>query len=128
MIPVPVTDCKDSQSLTRLGISAHHLEIEKGRHKNLAREDIFCAWCKLCLGQDVIENENHLLNECDHLQKLSSSLLLHLHFNPSLLRGHKLRGNCTFLLKISALYNNLFQTSQAISGYKRINILLTITL
>ena len=83
----PVTDCKDRQSLTRLRISAHHLEIEKGRHKNVARENRICTWCKLCMGQDVIENENHLLNECDlyeanrkvTLQKLSSSLLTSSH-------------------------------------------------
>ena len=82
-----ITDCKDRQSLTRLRISAHHLEIEKGRHKNVARENRICAWCKLCMGQDVIENENHLLNECDlyeanrkvTLQKLSSSFLTSSH-------------------------------------------------
>ena len=82
-----ITDCNDRQSLTRLRISAHHLEIEKGRHKNVARENRICTWCKLCMGQDVIENENHLLNECDlyeanrkvTLQKLSSSFLTSSH-------------------------------------------------
>ena len=71
----------------RLRISADHLEIEKGRHKNVASENRICAWCKLCMGQDVIENENRLLNECDlykanrkvTLQKLSSSLLTSSH-------------------------------------------------
>ena len=89
-----ITDCKDRQSLTRLRISAHHLEIEKGRHKNVARENRICTWCKLCMGQDVIENENHLLNECDLYEanrKVTAKTILqlfniqslHLHFNPS---------------------------------------------
>ena len=90
-----ISDCKDRQSLTMLRISAHHLEIEKGRHKNLARENIICAWCKLCMGQDVIENENRLLNECDlyeanrkvTLSKLTPShstyTLTHPHFTTS---------------------------------------------
>ena len=60
-----ISNCKDRQNLTRLRISAHHLEIEKGRHKNVARENRTCAWCKFCMGQDIVENENHLLNECD---------------------------------------------------------------
>ena len=60
-----VNNYKDRNNLTRLRISAHHLEIERGRYNNVPKENRTCAWCKLCLGSDIIEDETHLLNECD---------------------------------------------------------------
>ena len=60
-----ITNSKDRFNLSRLRISAHHLEIERGRYKKIPQENRTCAWCKLCLGQDIVENENHLLNQCD---------------------------------------------------------------
>ena len=47
---------------TKIKISAHDLEIETGRYKNIART---CKWCQLSLGlgpenfdiQDCIENK-----------------------------------------------------------------------
>ena len=56
---------KDRANLTKIRISAHHLAIETGRHKNKTREERICLWCKLSLGIDIVENEEHLLNECD---------------------------------------------------------------
>ena len=60
-----ITNSKDRYNLTRLRISAHHLEIEKGRHINIPQKDKSCAWCELCLGLSIIENENNLLNDFD---------------------------------------------------------------
>ena len=47
------------KSLTRLRISAHTLEIERGRYKKLKREE---RLCKTCL---KIENEPHFLLDCN---------------------------------------------------------------
>lgn len=51
--------------MTRLRISAHDLKIETGRYSNQVREERTCSWCKLVLGINVIENEQHFLFECD---------------------------------------------------------------
>ena len=45
-------------------ISAHKLEIEKGRYIGLKVEDIICQLCK-----DYIKDEVHFLLQCLTLQK-----------------------------------------------------------
>ena len=50
---------------TRLRISAHDLEIERGRYSNIAREDRICQWCSLTMDNKYIEDEAHVLFYCD---------------------------------------------------------------
>ena len=92
-----ITNSKDRYNLTRLRISAHHLEIEKGRHRNIPQEDRSCARCELCLGLNIIENENHLLNDCDlHAsnRKITTQKLL---ANESQFMNHSSFPQFTFL-------------------------------
>jgi hypothetical protein len=49
---------------TKFRISAHKLEIEKGRHIGLKVEDRICQLCN-----DDIEDEVHFLLQCPYLQK-----------------------------------------------------------
>ena len=49
---------------TKFRISAHKLEIEKGRYIGLKVEDRICQLCK-----DDIEDEVHFLLQCPYLQK-----------------------------------------------------------
>jgi hypothetical protein len=56
--------------LSKLRISNHNLEIERGRHRGLqAKEGI----CKLCL-KDV-EDEIHLLLKCEALQNVRTPFI-----------------------------------------------------
>lgn len=59
-----VDDFYDRANLSKLRISAHELSIEKGRYKNITRENRICKWCKITLGLDIIENEKHVLYDC----------------------------------------------------------------
>ena len=60
-----VQNYSDRVSLTRLRISAHRLMIELGRRTKAPRSERVCAWCKLTLGTNEIENEIHFLDQCD---------------------------------------------------------------
>ena len=46
--------------LSQFRISAHDLEIEKGRHRNIPRSERKCKLCNL----NVVENEYHFLLVC----------------------------------------------------------------
>ena len=55
---------KDARfNLTRLRISAHNLEIERGRYSNLARDERLCKGC-LIIGISSVDDEDHLLYDC----------------------------------------------------------------
>ena len=69
-------------STTQLRISAHKLQIEQGRYANLPREQRICTWCESSLGLKIIENENHVLYECDLYSKLRSKLIFNLNNIP----------------------------------------------
>ena len=69
---------------TKLRISAHDLEVERGRYKNLPRESRTCHWCKTSMGIDVIEDENHMLFTCDLYAKQRSKLITQLNNLPKL--------------------------------------------
>ena len=60
-------------SLTRLRMSAHTLEIERGRYKNTPREERLCKGC-LVIGIKVIEDEQHLLSSCTMFSNLRADL------------------------------------------------------
>ena len=69
---------------TQLRISAHDLQIERGRYINLPREKRICKWCKTTLGEDYIEDEPHVLFECDLYSSLRSKLITNLNKTPPL--------------------------------------------
>ena len=46
--------------LTKIRCSDHRLEIEKGRHRKVPREDRICRLCTV----NEIETEDHFLNKC----------------------------------------------------------------
>ena len=48
---------------TEMRISAHNLEIEKGRYLKIPREDRLCKFC-INLGTSVIGDELHFLLQC----------------------------------------------------------------
>ena len=43
---------------TKLRISSHDLEIERGRYDDTPKELRVCNWCNTSMGQKIIENEN----------------------------------------------------------------------
>ena len=54
-----IANVKHRQSLSRLRLSSHSLNIETGRHKNIPRENRTCPLCKV-----NIEDETHFLLGC----------------------------------------------------------------
>lgn len=60
-----ITNSVTRHRLTKLRISAHDLAIEKGRYKNVPRDDRVCNWCVLTIRLRLIEDENHILYNCD---------------------------------------------------------------
>ena len=65
----------DRVNFTRLRISAHRLEIELGRRKETPREQRTCTWCDLTMSSDAIEDERHVLEQCDLYSKLRQDLI-----------------------------------------------------
>ena len=62
-------------STTQLRISAHDLEIERGRYSNTPREKRICMWCKTSMGVETVEDEAHVLFNCDLYEKYRSKLI-----------------------------------------------------
>ena len=60
---------------TRLRISAHDLEIETGRYKNISRSERCCNWCNIKTGESVVEDESHVLLQCELYNKPRKKLL-----------------------------------------------------
>ena len=69
---------------TKLRISAHELEIERGRYTDTPKESRICHWCNTSMGEKIIENENHLLFECDLYANLRSKLITCLNKAPKI--------------------------------------------
>ena len=65
-------------STTQLRISAHDLEIERGRYKNTSRVDRTCAWCQTSMGINTVEDESHVLFHCDLYSHYRSKLISNL--------------------------------------------------
>ena len=84
-----VTNASYRFRTSRLRISAHDLEIEYGRYKNIPREQRICKWCKLTLNENRIENEHHLLFECDLYASLRSKLIQSIQKSHSLLINYE---------------------------------------
>ena len=81
---------KDRNSLTRLRISAHRLEIELGRRSGIPRQNRTCKWCTRNSLTNEIEDESHFLNVCSSnnnirnilISKVNSLLTNHNNFTP----------------------------------------------
>ena len=56
------------KTIAKIRCSDHSLEIEKGRHRNIPREERFCKICT----DGVIEDEEHFLLRCETYQPLRS--------------------------------------------------------
>ena len=69
--------------ITRLRISAHDLEIERGRYKNIPRAERFCKWCQISLSANLVENESHMLYTCDMYCELRTKLVNTLNNSPN---------------------------------------------
>ena len=69
-------------STTQLRISAHDLEIENGRYKQLPQHERICTWCKTSMDLNTIEDENHLLYTCDLYSRDRRKLISRLNRSP----------------------------------------------
>ena len=56
------------KTIAKVRCSNHCLEIEKGRHRNVSREDRTCNMCK----DKVVEDEEHFLTECKPYKNLKT--------------------------------------------------------
>ena len=68
--------------MTKLRISAHDFEIEKGRYSHIPREKRACKWCLLTLNVEIVEDEPHVLYYCDLYADLRSKLRITLNQAP----------------------------------------------
>ena len=57
------------RALSKLRISAHDLQVEKGRYLNIPREERLCPDCK------VLEDEWHFLDDCNRFNKQRTALI-----------------------------------------------------
>lgn len=73
---------------TQLRISAHKLEIESGRYTNTPRENRSCKWCLLTLNDNIIEDESHMLYQCDLYGEFRTKLTHVLKHSPTTTSNH----------------------------------------
>ena len=64
--------------ITQLRISAHDLEIERGRYTNATRDKRICTWCNTSMGATIIEDESHMLYECHLYEDIRAKLITRL--------------------------------------------------
>ena len=69
-------------STTKLRISSHDLQIERGRYQNVPRDQRNCEWCKTSMGLNAIESETHFLFNCDLYQEHRIKLINNLNKSP----------------------------------------------
>ena len=66
--------------MTKLLISAHDLEIERGRYTNTktqtstSRENRLCRYCTEVLNISEVENESHVLDSCQLYNEIRKKL------------------------------------------------------
>ena len=105
-------------STSKLRISAHDLEIEKGRYDNTPREQRLCSWCNNSLGNHIIEDEEHVLFNCGLYANLRSYVI------GSLINSPEIEGAPKLNVNHSSLKTNLMQL---ISPYTTHETTLSIT-
>ena len=59
--------------ITKIRCSGHRLEVEKGRHLNIPREERIC---KICTAGEI-ENEHHFLVKCKTYDQLKTKYKIH---------------------------------------------------
>jgi ribonuclease I len=64
-----ITIKKDRAALCKLRISAHRLNIERGRYNRVPREQRFCLYCNET-GTQVVEDEYHCIIECGRVENV----------------------------------------------------------
>ena len=69
-----IRDVKKRSTISKLRISAHNLQIEKGRHSNIPVDKRICKQCKT-----AIEDEAHFLISCPKYQAARQTLFSHVH-------------------------------------------------
>ena len=80
-----VVNFYDRASLTKLRISAHELQIEKGRYKNIPRNKRVCKWCLITTGTNTVEDEQHMMHFCDLYANIRQQ---HIHNIRNLSKDH----------------------------------------
>ena len=71
-------------STTKLRISAQGLKIKIGRYSNTSREDKKCHWCHTSMGINVIEDERHVLFNCNLYDGLRTKVIARLNSAPEI--------------------------------------------
>ena len=65
---------KHRRAMTKLRMSSHSLEIERGRYSNTDPQDRVCKFCQV-LGQREVENEAHFVIKCPQYSELREKYL-----------------------------------------------------
>ena len=61
-------------AMSKLRLSSHTLEIERGRYSNTQAEERYCTHCK-ALGSTLVEDEKHFLLHCPMSKELREKCL-----------------------------------------------------
>ena len=61
-------------AMSKLRLSGHTLEIERGRYNNTQAEERYCTYCK-ALGSTLVEDEKHFLLHCPMSKELREKCL-----------------------------------------------------
>ena len=65
---------KHRQAMSKLRLSSHKLEIERGRYDGTASNERFCSYCQKS-GHNIVEDEMHFLLHCPMFKELREKLL-----------------------------------------------------
>ena len=77
---------KHRRALTKLRISSHSLEVERGRYDKTEAKDRICKYCQV-FGQNRVEDETHFVVNCPQYKELREKFLpadtiQNIHLNP----------------------------------------------
>ena len=104
---------------TQLKISAHDLEIERGRYTNAPRDERICTWCNTSMGATIIEVKSHMLYECDLYEDIRAKLITRLNRSPPIQNTHPNNPELTLFIDQQALKTDLMNM---LSPYTTSNI------
>ena len=88
--------------ITKFRISAHNLEIERGRYKNIPSDQRFCNLCK-----NAVEDEIHFLLECPNTEQIRKTILNDIFYRYPNLKN--LNNKELFIWLLSAEENYIYQ-------------------
>ena len=69
-----VRNTEHRMAMSKLRLSGHTLEIERGRYNNTQAEERYCTYCK-ALGSTLVEDEKHFLLHCPMSKELREKCL-----------------------------------------------------